>query len=231
MEEEQIIYLGIDDSGQLNEKEKFFAYGVIAIFGRDNLNKFIINYESIKSNIFLNPDYENVKELKGYTLELKDKLRLLKLIHTEYNAGLYVCNDEILKKEILINNLAQGRYKDFALKLLIKDIIINFINAGQINPHKPLSIRIHIDEQSTKSDGLYSLKDGIYEELKVGITNFNYNFKTSPVIFNDLKVFVNYKKSHQSNLVQAADLIAHDLWRYKMFHNFKIDINHIHKFP
>lgn len=82
------------------------------------------------------------------------------------------------------------------------------ITEKRIDPHKPLKIILNIDEQSTKSNGYYSLYDGLIEELKYGIINFNYGKKHNPIIYGDMKIILCYQKSDKSYVVQAADLIA-----------------------
>lgn len=230
-EEKQYVYIGIDDSGQLSNNEKYFVYGLILIVGKENVLNFKREYKSIQKEIFKKEEYKNVEELKGYTLKLKDKSRLLNLIRKNFTSSLFVKNQNIDKKEILNNKSTNGRYKDFILKLLIKKTLKQLIKEEKINPFKKIHLIISIDEQSTKSNGIYSLKDAIYEELKVGVINFNYKFKTSPIIFSDLVIDLNYKKSHHDILIQSADLIAHDTWRYKMFNNFKLKVNLLLKFP
>lgn len=65
---------------------------------------------------------------------------------------------------------------------------------------------VNIDEQTTKTNGYYNLKDGIIEELKYGI--FNYGFYNIPIVNSELELEVCYQKSEKSYLIQASDLIA-----------------------
>lgn len=45
----------------------------------------------------------------------------------------------------------------------IKSTIEELIKDKKINPHKNVRLIINIDEQSTKSNGYYNLKDGLTE--------------------------------------------------------------------
>lgn len=231
MEEEQIIYIGIDDSGQLNNKESYFAYGTVVLFGQKEINQFTNGYRCLRNEIWCKDCYKDVDELKGYTLELDDKIRLLNVIYKYNTAGLFVNNSEISKEEILSKPASGGRYKDYILKLLIKDVFIKAIRDKKINPHSPVNLIIRIDDQATKTDGIYSLEEGIYEEFKVGISNFNYGFKTTPILFDEFHLNIKYSDSKNNLLVQAADLVAHDVWRHKMFNNFNLKVGHLKKFP
>lgn len=84
-----------------------------------------------------------------------------------------------------------------------------------------------MDEQSTKSNGYYNLENSIVEELKHGIFNFNYHKQYPPILFNDFELILNYKKSHESYCVQAADLVAGNV-RHKRL-KYDTDIGQFNK--
>lgn len=74
--------------------------------------------------------------------------------------------------------------------------------------NKPIRLIINIDQQSTKSNGYYNLHDGLIEELKYGIVNFNYSSLIKPIIYFDLDILISYQDSGKSYVVQAADLLV-----------------------
>ena len=74
--------------------------------------------------------------------------------------------------------------------------------------NKPIRLIINIDQQSTKSNGYYNLHDGLIEELKYGIVNFNYSSLIKPIIYFDLDILISYQDSGKSYVVQAAYLLA-----------------------
>ena len=82
------------------------------------------------------------------------------------------------------------------------------ISDEKIDPNKPIRLIINIDQQSTKSNGYYNLHDGLIEELKYGIVNFNYSSLIKPIIYSDLDILISYQDSGKSYVVQAADLLA-----------------------
>ena len=67
------------------------------------------------------------------------------------------------------------------------------IKERRIDADKAIRLIINIDEQTTKTNGYYNLRDGIYEELKYGINNFNYGCVYKPVVNSDLDVRVCYQ--------------------------------------
>ena len=91
---------------------------------------------------------------------------------------------------------------------MIKEIIKSLIKYKSIDPNRPIRLIINIDQQSTKSNGYYNLHDGLLEELKFGIVNFNYSKKINPIVFSELEIKVSYQDSGKSYVVQAADLLA-----------------------
>lgn len=82
------------------------------------------------------------------------------------------------------------------------------ISDEKIDPNKPISLIINTDQQSTKSNGYYNLHDGLIEELKYGIVNFNYSSLIKPIIYSDLDILISCQDSGKSYVVQAADLLA-----------------------
>ena len=87
-------------------------------------------------------------------------------------------------------------------------MIKSLIKCNSIDPNKPIKLIINIDQQSTKSTGYYNLHDGLVEELKYGIINYNYSTAIKPIVFSDLEVAISYQDSGKSYVVQAADLLA-----------------------
>lgn len=232
MEKEQLLYVSLDDSGKLNKKEKYLVYAGLFFTNKKELERFKAVYKSIRNNIAKKDIYQNIDELKGHTLESKDRLRLLRYIYKFNTAGLIVDNSQITKKDILISKNTKGRYRDYVIKLLIKDIIIHLIKEGKLNPHKKLTLIINMDQESSKTNGKYKLDEGIYEELIKGIINYNYGFTSIPILFNELTIKIYSQNSKDSIIIQASDLIANNIWR-NMIKTGEINsgINVLKKFP
>ncbi len=231
MTNEQIIYISLDDSGKLNNNEKYLVYAGLFFTNKKELEKFKAIYKVIRNQIAKKKIYKNIDELKGYTLENKDRLRLLRFIYKYSSAGLIVDNSQITKQDILFSKDARGRYRDYVIKLLIKDIVIELINNKKINPYKPVVLIINMDQESAKTNGRYRLDEGIYEELVKGIINFNYSFKTTPILFSSLVVKIYTQNSKDSIIIQASDIIANNIWRTIMSNNKITGIDIIKYFP
>lgn len=213
MVEKQKIYINLDDSGKLTPKEQISVYGGVVFFSKKEKDKFITQYrsiiEDIKCKYCSNSDNCNKKcpEIKNTNIKPSDKRRIMNYLKKYYTVGLIIKNDNVYD-HIKTNKAAKGRFTDYSIRRMIKELINELIRLNMINPNLPLELIINIDEQSTKSNGYYNLRDGLLEELKYGISNYNYSKTLKPIIFSELSINISYQDSGKNHLVQAADLIA-----------------------
>jgi len=212
----QIIYINIDDSGKLVNTEKVSIYAGLVFTSKKEKDKFITQYRSIvkdikckycSNNIEICNSNKSCPELKHNMLKPKHNRQLMNYIK-KYSVLCCVINNDKVYPIIKSDTASRGRFLDYSLKLLIKQTIKGLIKENRINPDLPIKLIINIDEQSTKTNGYYNLKDSIIEELKYGIYNYNYGFSNIPIVNSELEVDVCYQKSEKSYLIQASDLIA-----------------------
>ena len=207
------IYINLDDSGKLTTKENIAVYGGLVFLSKKQKDKFITQYRSIindvKCKYCQKKDNCNhhCPEIKNTNILAKHKRRIMNYLKKYFVIALIIQN-KLVYKHIILNKAAKGRFLDYSLRRLIKEVIKTLLNKGLINAHDSLKIIINIDEQSTKNNGYYNLHDGLIEELKYGIANFNYDSIFTPIILGNLTICVNYQNSHYSYVIQAADLLA-----------------------
>lgn len=213
-EKYQEIYISLDDSGKLTRKEKLLVYSGLVFTSKKEKDKFITQYRSIINEIkcnYCNKSKEKCNkkctEIKNTNIKSKDKRRIMNYIKKHQSIALIIQNDKIYD-HIINNKASKGRYIDYAIRRLIKNTIQELIKNKKINPYENIRIILNIDEQTTKSNGYYNLKDGLIEELLHGISNYNYDIIHSPIIFKKLEIKLSYQDSQKSYLVQAADLLA-----------------------
>ncbi len=220
-EDLQTIYINIDDSGKLVNSEKVAIYAGLVFTSKKEKDKFITQYRSIVKDIKCKYCKENIAnckeniscpELKHNMLKPKHIRQLINYVK-KYSILCCIINNEKIYPNIKDDTASRGRFLDYALKLLVKQTIKGLIKEKTINPNIPIKLIINIDEQTTKTNGYYNLKDSIIEELRYGIFNFNYATKHEPIINANLEVNVQYQKSEKSYLIQAADLIAGSIRR------------------
>ena len=216
IKDEQIITINIDDSGKLVASEIVAIYAGLIFINKKEKDKFITQYRSIVNSIKCKYCKKNIEscnsnkfcpELKHNMLKPSHNRQLLNYIK-KYTVLSCIINNDKVFSNIKEDKASRGRFLDYALKRLIKNTIKGLIKENKIDPNKPIKLILNIDEQTTKTNGYYNLKDGIVEELKYGIYNFNYDKIHPAIIFSDLKVIVHYQKSDKSYLIQASDLIA-----------------------
>ena len=212
----QIIYINIDDSGKLVDTEKISVYAGLVFTSKKEKDKFITQYRSIVNNIKCNYCQKDISicnsnkscpELKHNMLKPKHNRQLINYIK-KYSTLSCIINNDKIYPNIKSNTASRGRFLDYSLKLLIKQTVKELIRENRINADYPIKLIINIDEQTTKTNGYYNLRDGIIEELKYGILNYNYSTFHTPIVNSDLEVNVCYQKSDKSYLIQASDLVA-----------------------
>lgn len=213
---EQIIYINIDDSGKLVNKEKVAVYAGLVFTSKKEKDKFITQYRSIvksikckycKSNINTCKNKDECPELKHNMLKPKHIRQLMNYIK-KYSILCCIINNEKVYQNIKENTASRGRFLDYSLKVLVKNTIKGLIKEKLINPKLAVKIILNIDEQTTKTNGYYNLREGIIEELKYGIYNYNYSIVHTPILSGDLNVKISYQNSKKSFSIQAADLVA-----------------------
>lgn len=213
MNHQQELYINLDDSGKLTTKEKISVYGGLIFLSKKEKDKFITQYKSIITDIkckycdHKEECNQTCPEIKNTNIHPSDKRRIMNYLKKYTIVALIIKNNDVYE-HIINNKAAKGRFIDYSLRIMIKGIIKTLIKQSKINPEKPLKIIINIDEQTTKSNGYYNLKEGLIEELKYGIVNFNYALSIKPVLNSELEVKLTYQNSSKSIVVQASDLLA-----------------------
>jgi len=128
-----------------------------------------------------------------------------------------VIYNKILTTVDMNDAASRGRFEEYAQRRLVKNVMNHLKNRNLIDVNEPIRLHICIDEMPTKTNGYYTLKNGLYEELKHGIQNWNYGKKFEPVMHGDLKVDVIYKDSKKNIGIQMADIIANTIRRTFVF--------------
>lgn len=210
----QTIYICLDDSGKLSKKEPFCVYGGLVFFSKQERDKFIVQYRKIISNFKCKYCLQEMcscnkkcPELKSNNIKPSNRRWIMNYIKKYFAIATVIDNNRVYH-HIINNTASKGRYVDYCIRRLVKDTIKKLIETKQIDPCKPLKIILEIDEQSTKSNGYYGLKEGIIEELIHGIMNFNYSGVVEPLLKSNLVLELGYRDSKKCIVIQAADFIA-----------------------
>ena len=203
----QIIYLAVDDSGQLSKSDNIMTFGGIILF-ENEINDFKINYEKIVMS--LKNKYKRYNELKHSNLKSKHLNLFCNYLNNFLSFGVII-NNKAIYNNIMNNSKAKGRYLDYAIKLMLKNVIDCLIKDKLINPYINLILNIYVDQTSYLSNGYYNLKDSIYEELRYGMSNIKNNINFKNIIYSKLTINLSYRDSKKDYLIQASDLIAGEI--------------------
>lgn len=222
----QHIFLYMDDSGKISKYEDYAIFAGIVFTDNNEKSEFVNKYKSIYEKIKCKycPYNHNVcdssdcPEVKGSTIKTKDRRRIIQLSKKFTTFGTVIYNRN-LRQDIVNRPASKGRFIEYSQRRLIKTTLVKLINDKIINPNKPVILHINIDEMPTKTNGYYTLEEGLYEELKNGIINFNYGKTFKPILYGKLKVRVKYKNSKYDYGIQMADIIANSIRRTLIFNN------------
>lgn len=206
---DQVISIYLDDSGvfTVGDKSKFFVYGGYSFTSdKDRLTAKQIykkRVAQIKKGLKLTVD----DELKAANLSPKHKRSLFEILKN-YNSIDCAVKIDAVYPSILENKLSVHRYKDYALKRLIKTEMERLISAGNVDPYRTATLRVYIDQQHTSTDGYYSLSESVSEELNHGIHNFEYGVFHAPIFKAAISVRIEFCDSKHHYLIQASDILA-----------------------
>ncbi|MDL2211849.1 DUF3800 domain-containing protein [Erysipelotrichaceae bacterium OttesenSCG-928-M19] len=212
------LYLYMDESGLINQNESVAIYGGIWFQAKKQKNDFKRKYFSIISELKCKycsdkPENCNKKcpEIKHNMIEPKHLRRLTNLIKQHSLTYAVIISNNKLNKSIIQNKGARGRFKDYSIKRIVKEVVRYELNSGNIS--NTINLVLSIDQSSTKSNGYYNLKESIYEELVNGVSNFNYAITFTPIL-DSMTCDVHYCDSKDNYLIQAADIFVGNMRHY-----------------
>ncbi len=221
----QHVYLYMDDSGKISKYEDYAVFAGIVFNSTTAKSEFTNKYRSILNSIkckYCQQDQANCDhnciEVKAIHIRPKDRRRLLKLSRKFTTFGTVIYNKNLIP-DIVNRVQSKGRFNEYAQRRVIKETIAHLIKLNILDSHKHVQLHINIDEMPTKTNGYYTLQEGIREELAFGIVNYNYGKTFRPILHGGLIVNVNYKDSKTDIGIQMADIIANTIHRSFVLNN------------
>jgi len=204
------IHFFFDDSGVLhrNEHSGYFVYAGYAFVGRAELDD--AKHKYIHANKLLKQTLKTESELKAAMLSNSHRRALYNILRNYRSISCCVKIDK-LYDYILNEKKAICRYKDYLLKRCVKAELQSLIDEHIIDTNDDTRLYINIDEQLTATNGYYSLRDSIKEELLHGVRNFDYGTVHSKLSNGKLEVNIKYCESAYNYMIQASDIIANKI--------------------
>ena len=215
----------MDDSGKIPKFEDYAIFAGIVFTESGEISEFLNRYQSATDSIKCgycqkertSCDHACI-EIKGQNIKNKHRRRLINL-SSKYTTFATVIYNQNLHKEIIRNANSKGRFVEYSQRRIIKETIKYLIKKKVINPSLPVYLHVNIDEMPTKTNGYYSLREGLIEELRHGIVNYDYGRTFSPILHNKLTVKVVYKDSKKDFGIQMADIIANSVRKAFVINN------------
>lgn len=189
----------------------YFIYAGFVFSSLEDLETAKRKYINANKKIKMAIGASKERELKACYLLPKHKRSLLSSVK-EYDSVSVAVNLSKVYDYIIDSKKSRCRYKDYILKRCIKNKLLTMISSGLIKSDEDITLLINIDEQLTATDGYYSLRDSIIEELKYGIKNFDYGILHSNVFSKGVDVRIHYCESKNNYLIQASDILANRIW-------------------
>lgn len=203
------ISIFIDDSGVFHSNHNFFVYAGFCFISDEDKLSAKKRYRSLNTKIKNANSIEG--ELKASNIDRKHKNALFKVLRNEISFSVMVDLSRV-QSHVMLNKKSRQRFKDYALKRVVKNLFKKLLNQGLIDKGENIELFVNIDQQGFATNGLYGLGDGILEELKYGITNFNYGTFYPPILEGEFKVHTKSCVSENDYLIQAADILANRIW-------------------
>ncbi len=229
VEDEQVIYIYMDDSGKMSHSEMCCSYGGVYFKNTNDRDNFSRHYfdviEENKCRFCEETEGDctkNCLEIKSNNTNNKFRRRIVNLIKNNEYTNSYsttIYNRDIPKAVLAVKH-SRGRRMDYYQKRIIKEIVKKLILDKDVDPYKKLKLVVRIDERPQATNGLYTLEASIIEEFVYGISNYDYGCTFPPILFGELDLDLKYVNSKKELLVQASDFFvgyvnANLLWKPK----------------
>lgn len=203
------ISIFIDDSGVFHSNHNYFVYAGFCFISDEDKISAKKRYRSLNTKIKKAKAIDG--ELKASNIERKHKNALFKVLKDEISFSVSV-NLSSVQASVMMDKKSRQRFKDYAIKRVVKNLFKKLIAQGLISKNDDIELFVNIDQQGFATNGLYGLGDGILEELKYGITNFNYGTFYPPILEGEFVVHTKSCVSENDYLIQAADILANRVW-------------------
>lgn len=216
------IHIYIDDSGRLEPHSRYFVYAGYCFIEDKPKNKAKSIYKKMVKQISKENEFDF--ELKASNLkDYSHRNSLYKVLRQEMTFSVAIDNHN-LRDYILQDKKSRQRFKDYAIRRIIKKLFNKLISHGYINSDEDIELFLNIDQQGFATNGLYGLGDGIFEELHEGIYNFSYGKFFEAILTGDFKVSTKSCVSENDYLIQAADILANRVWNSYVINDYNLRI-------
>lgn len=205
------LYIYSDESGTFDVKHnEYFVFGGLVCVGKEERNKYSRLYSNAEKTIRDGRTHKE-REIKGNNTSNEQKGKLFRSLNNVHKFAIIIKQKEI-SKSIFKDKRHKQRFLDFAYKLVVKAAIKRLLETHVINVDKVHEMEFYCDEHQTATDGLYELRESLYNEFKIGTFNANWNIFYEPLFPKLNQLNVHFCNSKNTLLVRAADIIANKIY-------------------
>lgn len=219
------VYFFLDDSGVLDfpQNSDYFCYCGYMIIGNKTEGELIANYKNISDEI--KRKYQ-VTEVKGCIFDkfhnhedLRQQIRLYKVMLRDKCYVLLgdVVNKKLKSKDVFTNKHSKVRYKNYVLKRIIKEGLMQALKDNLLKKDDNISITILIDEEQRSTNGIYNLKESISSEIFDGTSNFQYNIFYPPILDKNKKSGIHLTYCDSKNVFKFKWQILFRIYFYSFY--------------
>lgn len=214
------LYIYSDESGVFDYKNnEYFVFGGVIYLSKDSKDNSIRKYKAIEKELREKSNVEK-GELKATRLKSKHKRRLFNSLGDTYKFAIIIKESRV-NVGIFNNKKSKQRYLDYAFKIGLKRALGNLIEKKILDKTIVNNVYVYQDEHTTATNGLYELREALYQEFKHGTSNFKYNMHHPPLFEGMGNVFVKYLNSEKYPLIRAADIVANKVYNSCMKNEFE----------
>lgn len=209
------LFIYSDESGTFDQKHNnFFIFGGLVCVGQEEKEKYSRMYAHVE-NIIKEKRTNKKREIKGNNTSGPYKAKLFRSLNNVKKFTVII-KEKDLSPDIFSDKRHKQRFLDFAYKLVVKACVKQLIDDGIININAIKEMNFYCDEHNTATDGIYELKESLYNEFKIGTFNYNWNKFYEPLIPKLQNINVYFCNSKNTLLVRAADIIANHIYHLSM---------------
>lgn len=205
------LYIYSDESGTFDSRHNdYFIFGGLVCVGLEEKEKYSRMYSHVE-NVIKKIKKDKYQEVKGCNTPRALKGKLFRSLNGAHKFSIIIKQKE-LSKDIFRDKRHKQRFLDFAYKLVVKCCIKHLIDEKIIELNNVKGMNFYCDEHSTATDGVYELKETLYNEFKIGTFNYNWNKFYEPLMPDLKEINVYFCNSKNTLLVRAADIIANKIY-------------------
>lgn len=203
------LYIYSDESGTFDAKHnEYFVFGGLVCIGEAEKEKYSHMYSHVEKVVRKS---NKSKEIKGCNTTKSQKSKLFRSLNEVHKFSIIIKQRQI-SKDIFSDKRHKQRFLDFAYKLVVKCCIKQLIDSKLLGVDEIDEMNFYCDEHNTATDGIYELKENLYNEFKIGTFNYNWNKFYEPLLPSLKNLNVYFCNSRNTLLVRAADIIANRIY-------------------